>query len=190
MGSEILFITTTDASGGRSADLERLLASISDGLTGRDWRMLLLVQRLAPGADLPGDIPENVQVETIPDRVSLSHARNLMLRKAREQGLLARAPLIAFPDDDCWYPAGSLERILNLFRIDQALDFWFCGYASAPASPQRALSMDMKPPSAFVVAAKASSNTIILRSRIAEKIGGFDEELGVGTHNNGGEDTD
>lgn len=190
MGSEILFITTTDALGGRSADLERLLTSISDGLTGRDWRMLLLVQRLAPGADLPGDIPENVQVETIPDRVSLSHARNLMLRKAREQGLLARAPLIAFPDDDCWYPAGSLERVLNLFRIDQALDFWFCGYGSAPASPQRALSMDMKPPSAFIVAAKASSNTIFLRSRIAEKIGGFDEELGVGTRNNGGEDTD
>lgn len=190
MGSEILFITTTDALGGRSADLERLLTSITDALAGRDWRMLLLVQRANPDTELPVDLPDNVQVETIPHRVSLSHARNLMLGRAREQGLLTRAPLIAFPDDDCWYPDGSLERILNLFRIDQALDFWFCTYASAPSSPQRALSMDMKAPSAFAVAAKASSNTMFLRSRIAEKIGGFDEELGVGTRNNGGEDTD
>ncbi|MFZ5678092.1 MAG: glycosyltransferase family 2 protein [Pseudomonadota bacterium] len=190
MGSEILFITTTDAAGGRAADLGRLLTSITQAMAGRNWRMLLLIQRWAAGADLPAELPDNVQVETIPHRVSLSHARNLMLRKAREQGLLAHVPLVAFPDDDCWYPDGSLGRILNLFRIDQALDFWFCTYASEPSSPRRALSMDMKPPSAFMVAAKASSNTIFLRSRIAEAIGGFDEELGVGTRNNGGEDTD
>lgn len=190
MGSEILFITTTDAAGGRAADLGRLLTSITQAMAGRNWRMLLLIQRWAAGAGLPAELPDNVQVETIPHRVSLSHARNLMLRKAREQGLLAHVPLVAFPDDDCWYPDGSLGRILNLFRIDQALDFWFCTYASEPSSPRRALSMDMKPPSAFMVAAKASSNTIFLRSRIAEAIGGFDEELGVGTRNNGGEDTD
>lgn len=190
MGSEILFITTTDAAGGRTADLQRLLTSITGAMGGRGWRMLLLVQRCMEHSALPAELPENVQVETMPHRVSLSHARNLLLRRAREQGLLARTPLIAFPDDDCWYPEGSLERVLNLFRIDQALDFWFCGYASAPASPRRALSMDMKQPSAFMVAANASSNTIFLRTRIAEKIGGFDEELGVGTSNNGGEDTD
>jgi len=190
MASEILFITTTDAAGGRSGDLERLLASVEKALAGRAWRMLLLAQRFSPQTGLGSELPQNVQLETISSQVSLSRARNLLLRKAREQGLLAHAPVVAFPDDDCWYPDGSLERVLNLFRIDQALDFWFCGYASAPQSPARALSMDMKPPSAFQVAAKASSNTIFLRSRIAEAIGGFDEELGVGTANNGGEDTD
>jgi len=190
MASEILFITTTDAAGGRSGDLERLLASIEKALAGRAWRMLLLAQRFSPQTGLGSELPQNVQLETISSQVSLSRARNLLLRKAREQGLLAHAPVVAFPDDDCWYPDGSLERVLNLFRIDQALDFWFCGYASAPQSPARALSMDMKPPSVFQVAAKASSNTIFLRSRIAEAIGGFDEELGVGTANNGGEDTD
>ncbi len=190
MGSEILFITTTDAAAGRSGDLERLLSSIQMALSGRSWRMLLLAQRFSPDADLGVEIPPNVQIETIPHQISLSKARNLMLRMAREQGLLSEAPLIAYPDDDCWYPDDSLERILNLFRIDQALDFWFCGYGSLPQSPLRALSMDVKPPSVFQVAAKASSNTIFLRSRIAEAIGGFDEELGVGTVNNGGEDTD
>jgi len=189
MGSEILFITTTDAAGGRIADLHRLMASITAAMGTRGWRMLLLVQRCMPGA-IPLGLPDNVQIETMPHRVSLSQARNLLLGKAREQGWFARIPLVAFPDDDCWYPEGSLERVLNLFRIDRALDFWFCGYASAPASPLRALSMDMKQPSVFMVAAKASSNTIFLRSRVAEKIGGFDEELGVGTSNNGGEDTD
>jgi hypothetical protein len=50
--------------------------------------------------------------------------------------------------------------------------------------------MDAKRPSVFDVAAKASSNTIFLRSRIVERIGSFNEDLGVGTANNGGEDTD
>lgn len=190
MASEILFITTTDAAGGRASDLERLLSSIATALRGRDWRMLLLVQRASSGTHFVGGCPENVEIETIAHRVSLSHARNLLLRKAREQGLLSRSALVAFPDDDCWYPDGALERILNLFRIDHGLDFWFCGYSSSPQTPLRALSMDMKPPSVFHVAAKASSNTMILRSRIVERIGGFDEELGVGTANNGGEDTD
>lgn len=190
MASEILFVTTIDAAGGRGSDLDRLLRSIEAGLAGREWRMLLLVQRALPATDLGVAIPANVTIEAIPDRISLSRARNLLLGKAREQGLLSRTALVAFPDDDCWYPEGALERILNLFRTDQGLDFWFCAYASAPSAPLRALSMDTKPPSVFNVAAKASSNTIFLRNHIVDRIGGFDEELGVGTANNGGEDTD
>jgi hypothetical protein len=187
MGPEILFITTTDAAGGRASDLARLLSSIAAGLAGHEWRMLLLVQR---AASLDIAVPPNVDIATIPHQVSLSRARNFLLNRARELGVLSRPALVAFPDDDCWYPASALERVLNLFRIDQSLDFWFCGYASTPLTPSRALSMDTKPPSVFNVAAKASSNTIFLRSRIVERIGGFDEELGVGTANNGGEDTD
>jgi hypothetical protein len=190
MAPEILFITTTDAAGGRASDLERLISSIETGLAGRDWRMLLLVQRALPGNSLDVAIPKNVEVEIIPGRISLSRARNLLLTKARELDLLSRSALVAFPDDDCWYPEVALERILNLFRIDQALDFWFSAYASAPVSPPRSLAMDARTPSVFNVAAKASSNTIFLRSRIVGHIGGFDEELGVGTVNNGGEDTD
>ncbi|MGE3874318.1 MAG: glycosyltransferase family 2 protein [Parvibaculaceae bacterium] len=190
MGPEILFITTTDAGGGRAGDLARLLASIEASLVGRDWRMLLLAQRASPGDELAAAIPANVEIESIPYRMSLSQARNRHLGRARALDLLSRSGLVAIPDDDCWYPDGAHERVLNLFRIDQGLDFWFCGYASAPLSPVRALSMDTKAPSVFNVAAKASSNTIFLRSRIVEGIGGFDEDLGVGSANNGGEDTD
>ena len=190
MAPEILFITTTDAAGGRVSDLARLLSSITEGLAGREWRMLLLIQRATPGQTLDMPMPANVEIETIPHRISLSQARNLLLNRAREVDLLSRSALIAFPDDDCWYPNGALERVLNLFRIDHSLDFWFCGYAAQPLTPVRALSMDTRSPSVFNVAAKASSNTIFLRSRIVERIGGFDEELGVGTANNGGEDTD
>jgi GT2 family glycosyltransferase len=190
MTSEILFLTTTDAAGGRSGDLARLLSSIEAALAGRDWRMLLLVQRPSSGAAIAAGIPANVAVSTISDRVSASRARNILLHEARVQGSLAEVPLVAFPDDDCWYPDGALERILDLFRNDQALDFWFCRYASAPQPPARALSSEMRSPSVFEVAAEASSNTIFLRSRVLETLGEFDEELGVGTENNGGEDTD
>lgn len=190
MSAEILFITTTDAAGGRGGELERLLSSIEAALADRDWRMLLLVQHATSRRGVAGGVPANVEVETISNQVSASHARNLMLDEARGQGLFAEAPLVAFPDDDCWYPQGSLERILQLFQADRALDFWFCRYASAPQPPARGLSRVMRSPSVFEVAAHASSNTIFLRSGIAEMIGGFDEELGLGTANNGGEDTD
>lgn len=188
--SEILFLTTTDAAGGRGGDLERLLSSIEAALAGRDWRMLLLVQRASSDVGVAAGVPANVGVGAIPNRVSASRARNLLLHEAHEKGLLARAPLVAFPDDDCWYPDGLLERLLDLFRTDQALDFWFCRYASAPQAPARPLTREMRSPSVFEVAAEASSNTIFLRGRILETLGEFDEELGIGTENNGGEDTD
>ncbi len=190
MAPEILFITTTDAAAGRSRDLQRLLLSIASALDGREWRMLLLVQSASSHASVKASFPANVEVETILDSVSASRARNLLIHEAREQGLLAHAPLVAFPDDDCWYPDGSLEGILNLFRVDQALDFWFCRYASQPQSLTLALPSEARPPSVFQVAAQASSNTIFLRSRIIESVGEFDEHLGLGTENNGGEDTD
>ena len=188
--SEILFLTTTDAAAGRGGDLERLLSSIEAALAGRDWRMLLLVQRASSDVGVAAGVPANVGVGAIPNRVSASRARNLLLHEAHEKGLLARAPLVAFPDDDCWYPDGLLERLLDLFRTDQALDFWFCRYASAPQAPARPLTREMRSPSVFEVAAEASSNTIFLRGRILETLGEFDEELGIGTENNGGEDTD
>jgi hypothetical protein len=188
--SEILFMTTTDAAGGRSGDLERLLSSIESALPGRDWRMLLLVQRASSGKEIGRGIPANVDVGIIPNKVSASRARNLLLHEARRQGLLADAPLVAFPDDDCWYPKDSLARIVNLFRADRALDFWFCRYASAPQSAARLLTAEMRSPSVFEVASEASSNTMFLRGRILENTGDFDEELGIGTPNNGGEDTD
>jgi hypothetical protein len=190
MVSEILFMTTTDAAGDRSGDFERLLSSIEAALPGRDWRMLLLVQRASSSKDIAGRLPANVDVRTIPDRVSASRARNLLLHAAQKQGLLAKAPLVAFPDDDCWYPKESLARIVNLFRADQDLDFWFCRYASAPQAPARLLSGQMRSPSVFEVASEASSNTMFLRGRILETVGEFDEQLGIGTANNGGEDTD
>lgn len=188
MAADILFITTTDAAGGRGRSLDRLLSSIDGALARSDWQMLLLVQRSSSGADIAERLPANVEVGTIARRVSASHARNLLVHRARERGLFTEVPLVAFPDDDCWYPDGSLECIRNSFRSDQTLDFWFCRYASAPKSPGRAPSMRV--PSVFQVAARASSNTMFLRSRIVENIGEFDEDLGIGTKNNGGEDTD
>ncbi|MGE3874316.1 MAG: hypothetical protein AB7F74_15300, partial [Parvibaculaceae bacterium] len=85
MVSEILFITTTDAGGGRGGDLERLLSSIGGALGGREWRMLLLVQRASSRADIAIGTPANVDVGIIPNRVSASRARNILLREARER---------------------------------------------------------------------------------------------------------
>src|SRR5579864_8357010 len=58
------------------------------------------------------------------DRFALQHVRSPRgLSRARNVGLkLASGDVIAFPDDDCWYPAGLLEKVAALLKADTGLD--------------------------------------------------------------------
>ncbi|WP_422473813.1 hypothetical protein [Endozoicomonas sp. ALB032] len=125
---------------------------------------------------------------TFDSKMSLSKARNLMLAKARKEGTLTNVDIIAYPDDDCWYTKSFLEYISSIFASKNNLDFLFCKYSSKPVD---ALDSN-KPKKAKItdLIKNASSNTIFVRSNIAINAGGFDESLGVGTPNNGGEDLD
>ena len=76
--------------------------------------------------------PEFVRPVAVAGRVPLSIARNMLLRPLIADGSIGPDALVAFPDDDCWYPDGFLSQVVALFARDAALDFWFCRYASQP----------------------------------------------------------
>ena len=97
--------------------------------------------------------------------------------------------MVAFPDDDCWYPAGFLRQVVELFGRQTELDFWICRYGSQPVVESFA---HVRPALARTreVVRNASSNTMFLRGRVVGSIGGFDERLGVGTPMGGSEDLD
>lgn len=190
--SMILF-TTSDGKSSRPEVLVRMLDSVSAFLKGNPdikLKHFLLMQRTTDEERerLSSQLPDFVELYSVPNMIPLSNARNLLLSKEIGQQYLAQTDIVAFPDDDCWYPSGILERIASRFSSNPKLDFWFCRYGSNPAVDIEAAAEQQ--PSVQTVIARASSNTIFFRGKLVGEIGGFSEELGVGTKINGGEDTD
>lgn len=188
--ARVHLFTTTDAGSGRRDTLARLVASLAKARAARPdvpLTLHLLAQRAAPGA--LGALPNWVDVSAIDGRVSLSRARNVMLAAAPAEAFAADT-LVAFPDDDAWYPPGLLAgvtRLMDGLMERGGADFVFCRYA---ARPYEFGAGDARPARLAEVITAASSNTLFLTGALVRAVGGFDEELGVGARVNGGEDTD
>lgn len=104
-----------------------------------------------------------------------NHARNLGLRSARGE-------IVGFPDDDCLYPAGLLDRVAAAFAADPALSV-----LTGPAeSPSGGLGSGRWRPEAGPIDAGSVWTSVIefnlwLRRPLALALGGFDEAMGPGT---------
>lgn len=121
--------------------------------------------------------------------LSLSAARNRLLRHALAEGLIDDDCVVAFPDDDSWYPPGTVAGITRLFDAEPALDLFFCRYGPKAEGFDASNSL-ARPAEAADVVRQCSSNTIFLRGRMVSQIGAFDENLGVGALYGGAEDLD
>ncbi|MBB5190802.1 hypothetical protein HNQ50_001525 [Silvimonas terrae] len=190
---DFVLLTTCDYQGGRRDELERLIDSVKKSVAehGLRVRHYLLLQR-CQAEDVAPDVPEYTVLMRVGRQVSLSAARNLMLRQVHADGVLARARTVCFPDDDAWYPDGTLSAIATLFARDAQLGVIICRYASSPVTIAQCpggLALAKRPGSRqFVV--NASSNTLFVRAAVVEHVRYFDERLGVGAALNGGEDLD
>lgn len=178
----ILLISTTDGRGDRTELLQRMVASVARfrTATGAAVRLLLLRQCAEDGSI---DLPPWVEVSEVTGHLPLSVARNRLI----ESVTVEPDAVVAFPDDDAWYPDGALEHIVHRFQAQPTLDFWFCRYGSEPIAIDPARE---RQPVLQDVLREASSNTIVVRGRVLNAIGGFDPELGVGAPLGSAEDTD
>ena len=115
-----------------------------------------------------------VQLEILRSAPGLSRARNVALAHVH-------ADVVAFPDDDCIYPPGLLARVANRFASDPRLG-GLCGRA-ADADGRSAASW--KSDGATLTSAnvwnRAISFAIFLRRDVVERVGTFDERLGLGS---------
>lgn len=141
---------------GRTVELERFLASV-EGQTHRDFRVLVVDQnaddRLV--AVLAG---RALHLRSAP---GLSRARNAALPHLE-------ADAVAFPDDDCVYPTDLLERVAaRLGDLDGVTgrEPWWTTDAAV-------LTRDN-------LWNRAISFTIFLRRGVVERVGEFDERLGL-----------
>jgi GT2 family glycosyltransferase len=157
---------------GRTDELYGLLESL-EAQTHPPARVLVVDQndddRLAAQLGAHPSLP----IEHLRSGRGLSRARNAALPRLD-------AELVAFPDDDCRYPPELLERVAARFRDDPALGI-LCGRladesgraAGRWGSERRRVGDDD-------VWRAGTSATIFARREAVERIGAFDEALGLG----------
>jgi GT2 family glycosyltransferase len=171
---------------GRVRELDRLLTSLTTQ-TYRGFRVIVVDQtsddRLAPVLERHGDAMNIVRLTS---GLGASHGRNVGL-DARE------GTLVAFGDDDCWYPPDLLARVEEVLRTHPEWDGVTGrvvdehGRPSASRWNRRACRV-----SRANVWTSGVAVSIYLRSDVVDRVGLFDETLGVGagTRWGSGEETD
>ncbi len=168
---------------GRVTSLEHLLDSLT-AQRHRAFRVIVVDQndddRLAP--ILEAKSLDTVHLRSAP---GLSRARNEALEHLA-------ADLVAFPDDDCIYPSDLLERVAERFVRDPTLDGLSVRTAEANGRSDRGWSDTGARLTKANVWNLVASAGMFLRRPLLERVGAFDERLGLGVPRpwSSGEETD
>jgi glycosyltransferase involved in cell wall biosynthesis len=151
---------------GRVEELRRLLDSL-ERQTHTQFRVVVVDQNDDGRLDAVVQAHAALEIEWLRTSGGLSHARNAALPHLR-------ADLVAFPDDDCTFPHNLLERVAARFAADAALE-GLTGRATD--------SVSWKHDAAVLTREnlwnRAISFTIFLRRAVVERVGSFDEALGL-----------
>jgi glycosyltransferase involved in cell wall biosynthesis len=116
-------------------------------------------------------------------RFDVLHLRSASgLSRARNTGLQhVAADVVAFPDDDCSYPPGLLERVAKSLAARPELDGVTGRVADAAGRSSGAWDRDPAVLDRSNLWNRASSATVFLRRAVVERVGAFDEQLGLGS---------
>ena len=161
---------------GRDADVAALLGSLlAQGRT--DFEVIIVDQndddRLGP---IETDYAGRLTLRRLRSSVrNANHARNLGLRHAR-------GAIVTFPDDDCLYPPGVLERVDAAFAADASLHV-LTGPAASPTGGfgSGRWRTDSGAIDLVNVWTSVIEFNIFLRRETALALGGFDEGMGPGS---------
>jgi glycosyltransferase involved in cell wall biosynthesis len=157
---------------GRNAELATLLESIE--AQGFPRVRVLVVDQNEDGSVSELLRGRAVEMLHLSSERGLSRARNVALARVE-------ADLVAFPDDDCRFEPGTFRRVAERFAADATLDGLTGRSAddagrSAPSWKRDAAVLD--PDNLWN---RAISYTIFLRRELVERVGAFDEQLGLGS---------
>ena len=157
---------------GRTDELDGLLRSLAMQ-TAPPARVLVVDQneddRLA---GLAAAHP-SLAIERLRSERGLSRARNVALP-------LVAADLVAFPDDDCRYPPELLERVTARFAAEPALGVLTGRLQDEDGRATGRWGSERRRVGTDDVWRAGTSATIFARREVVERIGAFDEALGLG----------
>ena len=164
-----LVVATVD----RTAELETLLHSL-EAQTHRRFRLVVVDQN----AD-----DRVAELLASHGRLDVLHLRSGRgLSRARNAALPAlTADVVAFPDDDCRYAPDLLERVARRLADDPTLD----GLTGRAVADDGASDPSWEPNAAVLdphnLWNRVISFAIFLRRGLVERVGAFDERLGLGS---------
>ncbi len=170
----------------RREPLVRLLDSLR--LQGDDDFEIVLVDQNPEGFldDLIGAYEGALNISRVRSEKGLSRARNVGLS-------VARGAIVAFPDDDCWYPQGILSDVRSWMNGHPDVGVLTCVTRDACGvlSNGRFLktSRDVSRRNVWYA---GNSNGLFFRREVIAQTGLFDETLGTGSGSpfGAGEETD
>lgn len=182
MGPKVSLVVSTL---GRTVELERLLTSLR-AQTFTDFETIIVDQN-ADGRLEPVLASHRAALNIVAAR----SRRGLSL--GRNTGLaLVAGDIVAFPDDDCWYPAGLLERVVAAFNESPELDLLSGRTLDQTFAPSLgAFHPTSRRIGRSSVWRAGNSNTIFVKTSLKRELR-FDETLGVGANTifQSGEETD
>jgi glycosyltransferase involved in cell wall biosynthesis len=157
---------------GREEELERLLDSLR-AQTHRDFRVIVVDQNVDDRVTHLLD-RHGLEIVHVRAQPGLSRARNAALR-------LLEADAVAFPDDDCAYPVDLLDRVATRLAEEPSLDGLTGRAVDASGDSSSSWKTDSAKLTDDDLWNRAISFTIFLRRGVVERVGAFDEQLGLGS---------
>jgi GT2 family glycosyltransferase len=157
---------------GRVSELSRFLDSLVAQTHGR-LRVIVVDQN---PDDRLNDALDGVRLDVLRLRSQpgLSRARNATLEHLT-------ADLVAFPDDDCIYPADLLARVADRLAEGAELDGLSGRVVDADGRSSRSWKRERALLDRSNLWNRANSAALFLRRELVERVGAFDEELGLGS---------
>jgi glycosyltransferase involved in cell wall biosynthesis len=171
---------------GRRRELNRLLGSLASQ-SHREFRLIVIDQN--PDTRLVSLLEryaDRVPLLRLTSEPGLSRARNIGLAELR-------GDVVAFADDDCWYPSDLLRRVSDLLGANPRWDGVSGRVVDELGRPSGGRwSRHGGAISRANVWMRGVSVSLFLRRNVVERVGGFDETLGIGagTPWGSGEETD
>lgn len=161
---------------GRPESLSRLLSSLRTS-TAADRVELVLVDQSDDR-----ECTRLVERQHLPfPWACLTSARGLS--RGRNVGLAAaRGPLVAFPDDDCWYDRTTISAVLDRFACESDLDVLSGVQRTADGRGSMLRWQENAGPVTRSNYFRTTiSSTLFARRDLVAQLGGFDETLGAGS---------
>lgn len=117
------------------------------------------------------------------ERLEIVHCRSEPgATRARNVGLaMATGDIIGFPDDDCWYPAGALQRVAGFLAAARDWDGIIGHTIDAAGNTTLPWSDQAGPLSPAMSWRRSVTYVYFLRRDAALAVGGFDTTLGPGS---------
>jgi glycosyltransferase involved in cell wall biosynthesis len=159
---------------GRTGEVQRFLQHLA-AQSYRSFELIVVDQnrddRLIP---ILTEYASSTKIVHLRSEKGLSRARNIGLRHISGN-------VVAFPDDDCWYPSDLLERVAEWFTLNPGSGGLTGRSEDEVGQPsQGRWQMKGYELNRNNVWKSAISYSIFLRDIVIKTVGDFDESLGIG----------